>query len=63
MSPSEKRAKTRRPELVRGQQVTKKGDFRMMSGLASVMRRHPIIAFFVLTFALSWWTIPLHSDP
>ena len=32
----------------------------MMSGLASVMRRHPIIAFFVLTFALSWWTIPLY---
>jgi hypothetical protein len=27
----------------------------------SLVRRHPIIAFFVLTFVLSWWTIPLYA--
>jgi hypothetical protein len=32
----------------------------MMSYPLSVVRRHPIIAFFVLTFVLSWWTIPLY---
>ncbi len=32
----------------------------MMSRLLSVVKRHPIIAFFVLTFVLSWWTIPLY---
>jgi|SRR5215217_7557327 len=32
----------------------------MMSRPLSVVRRHPIIAFFVLTFVLSWWTIPLY---
>ena len=32
----------------------------MMSRSLSVVRGHPIIAFFVLTFVLSWWTIPLY---
>jgi hypothetical protein len=32
----------------------------MMSRPLSVVRRHPIITFFVLTFVLSWWTIPLY---
>jgi uncharacterized protein len=32
----------------------------MMSHPLSVVRRHPIITFFVLTFVLSWWTIPLY---
>ena len=27
----------------------------------SLVKRHPIIAFFVLTFVLSWWTIPLYA--
>jgi hypothetical protein len=27
----------------------------------SVVRRHPIIAFFVLTFVLSWWPWPLYA--
>lgn len=27
----------------------------MMSGISSVVKRHPIIAFFVLALALSWW--------
>jgi hypothetical protein len=25
------------------------------------VKRHPIIAFFVLTFVLSWWTWPLYA--
>ena len=33
----------------------------MMSRPLSVVRRHPIVAFFVLTFVLSWWTIPLYA--
>jgi uncharacterized protein len=30
----------------------------MMSSLLSVVRRHPIVTFFVLTFAISWGCIP-----
>src|SRR5215210_4128357 len=33
----------------------------MISRLSSVVKRHPIIAFFVLTFVLSWWTWPLYA--
>jgi uncharacterized protein len=33
----------------------------MMSRPLSVVRRHPIITFFVLTFALSWWPWPLYA--
>src|SRR5919112_469786 len=31
-----------------------KGDMNMMSRLSSVVKRHPIITFFVLTCALTW---------
>ena len=24
----------------------------------SAIRRHPLVAFFVLTYALSWWVVP-----
>jgi uncharacterized protein len=27
----------------------------------SLVKRHPLIMFFVLTFVLSWWTIPLYA--
>lgn len=29
--------------------------------LSSVVKRHPIIVFFVLAFALSWWPIPFYA--
>jgi uncharacterized protein len=32
----------------------------MRSSLLSAVRRHPLITFFVLMFALSWWTWPLY---
>jgi membrane protease YdiL (CAAX protease family) len=34
----------------------------MMSGLTSVVKRHPLIAFFVLTYALSWLAWPLWAS-
>jgi membrane protease YdiL (CAAX protease family) len=33
----------------------------MMSRLSSVVKRHPIITFFVLAYALSWWGLPLYA--
>jgi membrane protease YdiL (CAAX protease family) len=33
----------------------------MISRLSSVVKRHPIISFFVLTFVLSWWPWPLYA--
>jgi len=33
----------------------------MMSGLSSVVRRHPIITFFVLSYALAWMLVPFGS--
>jgi hypothetical protein len=33
----------------------------MMSRLSKVVKRHPLITFFVLTFVLSWWTWPLYA--
>lgn len=33
----------------------------MMSSLLSVVRRHPLIAFFVLTYAISWGFLPIES--
>jgi membrane protease YdiL (CAAX protease family) len=33
----------------------------MMSRLLSVVKQHPIITFFVLAFALSWWPIPFYA--
>src|SRR3712207_3350662 len=33
----------------------------MMSGLLSVVRRHPIITFFVLSYAISWAFLPIES--
>ena len=28
----------------------------------SAIRRHPLVAFFVLTYALSWWVVPFGWD-
>ena len=33
----------------------------MMSSLLSVVRRHPIITFFVLSYAISWGFLPIES--
>jgi membrane protease YdiL (CAAX protease family) len=33
----------------------------MMSGISSVVKRHPLITFFVLALALSWWCWPLYA--
>jgi membrane protease YdiL (CAAX protease family) len=33
----------------------------MMSRPLDVVKRHPLITFFVLTFILSWWTWPLYA--
>src|SRR3712207_106853 len=33
----------------------------MMSGLLSVVRRHPIVTFFVLSYAISWAFLPIES--
>jgi uncharacterized protein len=33
----------------------------MMSRLSSEVKRHPLITFFVLAFALSWWPIPFYA--
>jgi CAAX protease family protein len=33
----------------------------MMSGLASVVKRHPLITFFVLAYAISWGFLPIES--
>ena len=33
----------------------------MMSRLLSVVRRHPLITFFVLTYAISWGFLPIES--
>jgi uncharacterized protein len=33
----------------------------MMSRLSSVVKRHPLIAFFVLSYALSWWPWVLYA--
>src|SRR5215213_10110354 len=36
------------------QHSNRKGDMKMMSRLSSVVKRHPLITFFVLAYALSW---------
>ena len=28
----------------------------------SAIRRHPLVAFFVLSYALSWWVVPFGWD-
>lgn len=33
----------------------------MISRLSSEVKRHPLITFFVLAFALSWWPIPFYA--
>src|SRR3712207_6733199 len=33
----------------------------MMSSLLSVVRRHPIVTFFVLAYAISWGFLPVES--
>ena len=33
----------------------------MLSGLSSVVKRHSIITFFVLAYALSWWAWVLYA--
>ena len=30
-------------------------------GGGSVIRKHPLVAFFVLAYALSWWPWPLYA--
>jgi membrane protease YdiL (CAAX protease family) len=30
-----------------------------LKGLSASIKRHPLTAFFVLAFALTWWTVPL----
>ena len=34
----------------------------MMSTLSNVMKRYPLITFFILAYALSWWLAPLGGD-
>ena len=38
-----------------------KGDTKVMSHLSSVVKRHPIITFFVLTYAISWGFLPFEA--
>ena len=38
-----------------------KGDMNMMSRLSSVVKRHPIITFFVLAYAISWGALPFEA--
>jgi hypothetical protein len=45
--------------LTRSAELTE-GRKNLMSSVSSVVRRHPLITFFVLMFALSWWTWPLY---
>jgi hypothetical protein len=33
----------------------------MMSSVSSVVKRHPIITFFVLSYAISWAFLPIES--
>src|ERR671921_1332834 len=33
----------------------------MMSRLSSVVKRHPIVTFFVLSYAISWGALPFES--
>ena len=33
----------------------------MMTSVLSLVRRHPIVAFFVLAYALSWWPWVLYA--
>jgi membrane protease YdiL (CAAX protease family) len=33
----------------------------MMSRLSNVVKRHPLVAFFVLAYALSWWALILYA--
>ena len=39
----------------------REGGSKMMSSLSSVVRRHPIITFFVLSYALAWMLVPFGS--
>ena len=33
----------------------------MMSRLSSVVKRHPIVTFFILTYAISWAFLPIEA--
>jgi membrane protease YdiL (CAAX protease family) len=35
----------------------------MLSTISSVVKRYPLVTFFVLAYALSWWFIPLAGSP
>src|SRR5829696_2528171 len=39
----------------------RKGGFRMMPRLSSVVKQHPMVTFFVLAYALSWWPSILYA--
>jgi hypothetical protein len=34
-----------------------------MSTISNVVKRYPLVTFFILAYALSWWFIPLAGDP
>ena len=34
----------------------------MLSTLSNIAKRHPLITFFALAYALSWWLVPLGGD-
>src|SRR5215211_5559095 len=40
------------------QASNREGGLMTMSSVSSAVRRHPIITFFVLTYAIGWWLIP-----
>src|SRR4028119_1114363 len=42
--------------------MSSKGGSQMMSGLTSAVKRRPLVAFFVLTYALSWLAWPLWAS-
>jgi membrane protease YdiL (CAAX protease family) len=35
----------------------------MMSTISNVVKHYPLITFFILAYALTWWFIPLAGDP
>src|SRR5215211_5403361 len=44
--------------MLGGQRATPPEKTGERRNLVSAIRRHPLVAFFVLTYALSWWVVP-----